>query len=94
MVRVALHLADYPNMYADMSAGSGLGALTRDEEHYKGFMERHQDKLLFGSDCNDVLGRGPGCQGAQILAGIRRVAPTEEIRRKIIFGNAKRVLNA
>jgi predicted TIM-barrel fold metal-dependent hydrolase len=87
------YLGDYANMFADMSAGSGLNAILRDEEHYRGFMERHQDKLMFGSDCNDVLGRGPGCQGAQILAGIRRVAPTEEIRRKILFGNAKRVLN-
>lgn len=86
------YLGDYANMFADMSAGSGLNAILRDEEHYRGFMERHQDKLMFGSDCNDVLGRGPGCQGAQILAGIRRVAPTEEIRRKILFGNAKRVL--
>ena len=46
------YLADYPNMYADMSAGSGLNALIRDEEHARGFIERHQDKLLYGSDCH------------------------------------------
>ncbi|HUS36440.1 MAG TPA: amidohydrolase, partial [Verrucomicrobiae bacterium] len=48
------YLSDYANMFADMSAGSGLNAILRDEEHYRGFMERHQDKLMFGSDCNDV----------------------------------------
>lgn len=86
------YLADYPNMFADMSAGSGLNAIIRDEDHYRGFMQRHQDKLMFGSDCNDLLGRGPGCQGAQILAAIRRVAPNKDIERKILFGNAKTVL--
>jgi predicted TIM-barrel fold metal-dependent hydrolase len=85
-------LSDYPNMFGDMSAGSGLNAIIRDEEHYRGFMERHRDKLMFGSDCNDAIGAGPGCQGAQILAGIRRVAPSKEIERKLVFENAKRVL--
>jgi hypothetical protein len=47
------YLADYPNMFGDLSAGSGLNALTRDEDFTRGFLERHQDKLLFGSDCSD-----------------------------------------
>ena len=38
-------LRDYPNVYADMSAGSGLNALERDEDHARGFLERHQDKI-------------------------------------------------
>lgn len=85
-------LSEYPNMFGDMSAGSGLNAIIRDEEHYKGFIERHQDKLLFGSDCNDHLGRGPGCQGAQILAAIRRVASSKEIERKVLFHNARKLM--
>ena len=32
------YLSDYPNAYADMSAGSGLHALTRDEDHARGFL--------------------------------------------------------
>jgi uncharacterized protein len=47
---------------------------------------------MFGSDCNDVFGRGPGCQGANILANIRKLAPTKAIERKILFENAKRVM--
>jgi len=85
-------LREHPNMYGDLSAGSGLNFFTRDAEHAQAFMERHQDKLMFGSDCNDVFGRGPGCQGANILANIRKLAPTRAIQRKILFGNAKRVM--
>jgi len=86
------YLADYPNMFADMSAGSGLNALTRDEEHTRGFFERHQDKILYGSDCNDHFGRGPQCQGAQTIAAIRRLAASKAIERKILFENARKVL--
>jgi predicted TIM-barrel fold metal-dependent hydrolase len=83
------YLSDYPNMYADMSAGSGLNALTRDEDHTPGFLERHQNKILYGSDCNDVYGEGEKCQGAQTIAAIRRFAPSKEIERKILYGNSK-----
>lgn len=85
-------LSDYPNMYGDLSAGSGLNFFTRDEEHARAFVARHQDKLMFGSDCNDVFGRGPGCQGANILANVRQMAPNKAAERKILFENAKRVM--
>lgn len=86
------YLTDYPNMYADMSAGSGLNALTRDEDHYKSFMERHQDKLLFGSDCSDTIGRGPGCSGARMIGAIRRLASNKAIERKLLCENARKLL--
>lgn len=85
------YLADYPNMFADMSAGSGLNALTRDEEHARGFLERHQDRILYGSDCLDHFGRGPECQGSQTIAAIRKLAPSKAIERKILHGNAKKL---
>ena len=85
-------LSDYRNMYGDHSAGSGLNALMRDEDHARAFLERHQNKLLFGSDCNDTMGRGPGCDGAQILAAIRRLVPNKKVERKILYENAKRLL--
>lgn len=43
-------LADYANLYADLSAGSAYNALTRDPEFTEGFVERHWRKLLFGTD--------------------------------------------
>jgi uncharacterized protein len=84
-------LADYPNMYGDLSAGSGLNALLRDEEHAREFLARHQDKLMFGSDCDDRVGEGAACSGSQCLAAIRRLAPTGEVTRKLLYGNATRV---
>src|SRR6185312_16761297 len=39
-------LSDYPNAYGDLSAGSGLNALLRDEGFARDFLKRHQDKLL------------------------------------------------
>ncbi|NUR54017.1 MAG: amidohydrolase family protein [Acidobacteria bacterium] len=86
------YLADYPNIYGDLSAGSGLNALTRDEAFTREFLVRHQDKLLFGSDCTDVAGTGSGCLGAQIIGAVRRLAADKRIERKLLYGNAKRVL--
>ena len=85
------YLRDYPNMYGDLSAGSGLNALTRDETFTRGFLERHQDKLIYGSDCNDHVGSGEKCQGAQTIAVLRRLAPSKAVERKLLYGNAKRV---
>ncbi len=86
------YLADYPNMYGDLSAGSGLNALRRDEDHTRGFLDRHRDKLLFGTDCADSDGHGESCQGAQTLATVRRLAPDDDALQKILHGNAERLL--
>jgi predicted TIM-barrel fold metal-dependent hydrolase len=83
------YLGDYANMYGDLSAGSGLNALTRDEAHAREFLARHQNKLLFGSDCNDLDGAGAQCQGAQILDAVRRLAPSKAVERKLLYENAK-----
>lgn len=85
------YLTDYANMFGDLSAGSGLNALTRDEGFTRDFLTRHQDKLVYGSDCSDHEGAGPKCQGAQTIAVIRRFAATRGIERKMLFENAKRL---
>ncbi len=84
-------LSDYPNMFADHSAGSGLNALLRDEGHARWFIEKHQDKLLYGSDCSDAVGHGSACQGAGTLDAIRRLSPNKTVERKILFENSKRL---
>jgi predicted TIM-barrel fold metal-dependent hydrolase len=53
-------LSDFPNLHADMSANSGNNALSRDPEFAKKFVVRHQDKLIFGSDCSCSDGHGAG----------------------------------
>jgi predicted TIM-barrel fold metal-dependent hydrolase len=85
-------LSDYPNMFGDLSAGSGLNALTRDPEHARGFFDRHRTKLLFGSDCADTFGYGPTCTGTQILRAVREFAPTKEAERMIVYENARQLL--
>jgi predicted TIM-barrel fold metal-dependent hydrolase len=85
------YLGDYPNMYGDLSAGSGLNAFTRDEDHTRAFFERHQDKLIYGSDCNDLVGTGEQCQGSQTIAIVRRLSATRKIERKLLCENAERV---
>ena len=40
----------HPNLYADLSAGSGLGALRRDTQHAISFINRYASRLLFGRD--------------------------------------------
>ena len=66
--------------------------MLRDEEHARGFLVRHQDKLMFGSDCTDPLGEGEKCLGAQILAAVRRLAPDPKMQRKIFHQNAMRII--
>lgn len=43
-------LSEHPNLYADFSMGSGFNAITRDGAYGQEFLERHHEKLLFGSD--------------------------------------------
>lgn len=85
------YLSDYPNMYGDLSAGSGLNSLTRDEDQAREFLVRHQDKLMFGSDCPDVASTADKFCGAQTLAAVRRLVPDRKIQRKIFCQNAERV---
>ncbi|MHB9131186.1 MAG: amidohydrolase family protein [Armatimonadota bacterium] len=43
-------LREHPNLYGDISAGSGFNALTRDREFGYRFLEEFQDKLVLGTD--------------------------------------------
>ena len=85
-------LSDYPNIFGDMSAGSGLNAMNRDEAHAREFLKRHQDKLIYGSDCNDPTGADVlKCSGAQQIATIKRLAPDTGAVRKILYDNARKL---
>ncbi len=86
------YLRNYPNMFGDLSAGSGLRAMTRDEEHAAAFLDRHHLKLFYGSDCNDHDGQGEKCSGSQQLAMVRKLVQDPKKRHAILFGNANRVI--
>lgn len=88
------YLHDYPNMYGDLSAGSGLNAFKRDEAHGRTFMQQLQDKLLFGSDCWDndgIVDTKGACTGAPMIATIKAFAGNRVTERKILYENAKRL---
>lgn len=85
-------LSDYENMYGDLSANSGLNSMLRDDDHARGFIERHQDRLLWASDCADTFGEGPDCIGSKGLAAVRRLSPNNAVTRKLFYENAARLL--
>ena len=84
-------LRNYPNLYADISAGSGLNALSRDPEHAWKFIDEFQDRILLGQDyCaidNDM-------QHVEWLTDARnRGKITPSAFNKITSGNVSRILN-
>jgi predicted TIM-barrel fold metal-dependent hydrolase len=87
-------LSDYGNLYADMSANSGNNFLNRDPEFAAAFLQRHQDKLMFGSDCPCPDGRGGTtgrCVARATLTALMKLA-TPDVVRKIIWENGTRLL--
>ena len=94
-------LAEFRNLYADMSANSGNNALSRDTAFTRHFIMRHQRKLLFGSDCSCTDGNGSGisqnrnpeaarlagkCVARETLGLLKQLAPSE-IFRKVVWEN-------
>lgn len=79
-------LGEYDNMYADLSAGSGYNALTRDPDFTPGFIERHWHKLMFGTDVVGADAKLP------IIAWMRETPMTDEQREAIAEGNTRRIL--
>lgn len=48
--RVPKLMREYPNLYCDLSAGSGSNALMRDPEYAARFIEEFSDRILYGCD--------------------------------------------
>ena len=89
-------MTDYPNLYGDMSAGSGYNALSRDEEFTMGFIERHPRQLLFGSDCPCYDGQGKNfrgmCYSKQLQSFLKRIVKDPGTLRNILHDNALRAV--
>jgi len=99
-------LADYPNLYGDLSANSGNNAMSRDPEFTAGFLQRHQGKLMFGSDCGCSDGHGGGvsqnnnpaasrmagkCVARETLSLLKRLTSPATFRR-LVWENAHALL--
>lgn len=85
-------LRDFPNMYADISAGSGYNALTRDPEYGIQFLNEFQHKLLFGTDVcfADEEGRMPQLRYLKERHANGDIS--QDVYDRITFGNALEVL--
>jgi predicted TIM-barrel fold metal-dependent hydrolase len=95
-------LGEFPNLHGDLSATSGCNALARSPGFTSEFLERHQDKLIFGSDCGCRDGKGLGqanpfplvagkCVAQVTLTALSQLA-SPEIFRKITSQNVTRLL--
>ena len=85
-------LTEYPNLLADMSANSSNNFLNRDPEFAAGFLVRHQNKLMFGSDCSCPDGRGTvRCVARETLTALKKLA-SADVFRKVTWENGTRLL--
>lgn len=75
-------LEEYTNLYADMSADSGLTAMSRDVEFCRGFIERFADRLLFGRDY----------YGNKLQKFLDSLELPAKITERIYHGNAKKLV--
>jgi predicted TIM-barrel fold metal-dependent hydrolase len=78
----------YPNLYGDLSAGSGANSISRDREFGREFMIRRQDRLLFGTD---YLQPGQAVPQFELFDSLD--LPTD-VAAKVFRGNAERVLKS
>jgi predicted TIM-barrel fold metal-dependent hydrolase len=76
----------YPNLYADLSAGSGAGAIRRDETFGREFLLRRADRVMFGTD---YLSPGQKVPQFELFEKLKLAA---EVEAKILRDNARRVL--
>jgi predicted TIM-barrel fold metal-dependent hydrolase len=76
----------YPNLFGDLSAGSGAGAITRDPKFGREFLIRRADRLMFGTDY-----LSPGQKVPQIDL-YRQIDLPADVAAKIYRENARRVL--
>ena len=76
----------FPNLYGDLSAGSGNNAITRDREWGREFLIRRADRLLFGTD---YLGVG---QNVPQLDSLEKFDLPDQVVKKISRRNAEKLL--
>lgn len=80
----------YPNLYADLSAGSGAKALGKDKDQTTQFMRDHSTRLLFGTDCG-WWSLKPNEMPAPQFALMKELDLPHEVKVLIYRGNAERL---
>jgi len=80
-------MAKYPNIYADLSAGSGAGAISRDLDFGREFLIRRADRVCFGTD---FLAPGQGVPQFDLFE--QQLELPEDVQAKIFRNNARKLL--
>ncbi len=80
--RLSILLKQYPNLYCDMSGGSGCNALTRDPAFGKEFILEFQDRILYARDYFDNAHQ----------EFLNALGLPEEVLTKIYSGNALKLV--
>ena len=72
----------YDTLYADLSAGSAMGAISRDREFGRGFLIEFQDRLLFARDQFHM----------ELMDYLKSLDLPQEAFEKIAYKNAERLV--
>lgn len=80
--KIELLLEKYPNLYCDISAGSGFNALDRDHDFAREFLVTWQDRILYGRDYFDSRHRNL----------LESLGLPKEVLDKIYYKNATKIL--
>ncbi len=72
----------HPNLWADLSAGSGRQALSRDPAHATQFLTRYADRLVFGRDY----------YGTELHTFLQTLPLSAAVVEKIYWQNAERLV--
>ena len=83
-------MRNYPNLHGDLSAGSGLNAISRDPQFGSQFLEEFQDRLYFGTD---IAGMPAEYPQVDYFKGLKaRNLISTEAYEKITWQNAVKLL--
>jgi predicted TIM-barrel fold metal-dependent hydrolase len=79
----------FPNLYGDLSAGSGAGSISRDLEFGREFLIRRQDRIMFGTD---FLAPAQAVSQFELFEDKEKLKLPDEVATKIFRGNARKLL--
>lgn len=82
-------MRNYPNLWCDLSAGSGSNALLRDTQFAIEFLEVFQDRILYGTDTVNATMVFPLAKWLDKLEEEKQIS--KEVYEKVCFRNFQRL---
>lgn len=82
----------YPNLYCDLSAGSGMVAMTRDPDHAASFLTEFADRIYYGCDICASFNNHSVYLNDLLDALSESGKISEQTLRKVCYENAEKLL--